>query len=729
MTEDVAVVIAEPLERPALPAWLNGAVLLLHLVRTGRWGEIAKRLRVQREGGYAGIDGFLFLLLYFGSHSNTGLKRFSERASLHGEKLAALGGRDRLPQQSSMSRILSAVELDVVRPLGPWLLRHASGAADILGHPAMQTRDANGKFWLPLDYDPTKTAVRQRGLPEGEDLPPPRRRAEGFAAPGYAGHKRGEVQVSRATLQHAGSGLWLDARLSPGNGDGCASLASAIAVATEVCAELGHPLHRALLRMDGEFGHVPYLSMCLEAGLPALSRLNRPKLLDQPDVRRRMASGPWYRVPDSRSGPTRSAMDLGMVTVPPGRDTLRDDGTSYEPIEVRVVVSRYERTGEAEHGRVIDGWQYELFAAVLLPADAWPAPDVVAAYFGRGGQENRFAQEDRELELDRVFSYNLAGQELACLVGLMVWNMEVVHGFHLNRPPVEQAPAQARQQVVDERPVPDGFASYEETVEDAVEDEVEDAVAPEPVRKSSEEDPHATLADAQRGLDWPHMLRRREGWTFDDEDAVLRCPVGEAMSLTTVVVDAGPKTSRLSFRALAGACRACPSRAACLSSAGPDAVKLTSFAVPRTSGQQLSALLEPVHRARRLERSTETLALPPPSGHRRRTPVGTPLAVDFEAGTAAPGSAQIRVAPFLPAEARKAFRRAAESLAVRVSVRKPQVEPQHPYLARGPEQRQRRRATWNERLAWYALPAGSKVEAVLHGGNAVARAFPWTAKT
>ncbi|NOY28332.1 MAG: hypothetical protein GXP62_20935 [Oligoflexia bacterium] len=625
-----------------------------------------------------------------------------------------------------MSRLLAAVEMEVVRELGPWLLWAASGAKAILQHPSTWIIDAVGRGWQVFDYDPTKTVLRRRALPEGEGLPPARRRAKGFAKPGYPGAKRGEVQVSRATLQHAGSGLWLDAPLSSGNGEGRAALASAIAVTVRVCEELGHPLQRALLRMDGEFGNVPYLSMCLEAGLPALSRLNRPKLLDQPGVRRHLAEGTWYRVPDSRSGPPRSAMDLGVVRVRPGRDSRRDDGTPYEPIDIRVVVSRYERQGKAEHGRVIDGWQYELFAAVQMPADGWPAPDVVAAYFGRGGQENRFAQEDRELELDRILSYNLAGQELASLVGLMVWNMELVHGFHLNPPPVPKGPVRPRELLVDERPVPAGFVPVEDPVEDPV---VEDKLEPEPVEESAAEDLHKALAEVLRPLDWSRMLRQREGWSFDDEKSTLRCPAGATLAVTTVIQNTGRKRSRIVFRTPAGTCRSCQFRSECLSSANVDAIKQTGFAIPKAIGEQVRALLPQVRRARRLGRSTDAMSRPPPSGLPRRAPVAEPLPVDFDAGTAQPGCAQVHAAPFLPAEARKAFRRTAEPIAVRINVHKPVVEPQHPYLATGPEDRQRRRATWAQRLEWMALPTGSTVNVVLHGGAVLAATFPWIAQT
>ena len=41
-------------------------------------------------------------------------------------------------------------------------------------------------------------------------LPEAHRHSTSIAQPGYTGRKRGEVVYSRAILQHAGSGLWLD---------------------------------------------------------------------------------------------------------------------------------------------------------------------------------------------------------------------------------------------------------------------------------------------------------------------------------------------------------------------------------------------------------------------------------------------------------------------------------------------------------------------------------------
>lgn len=467
------------------------------------------------------------------------------------------------------------------------------------------------------------------------------------------------------------------------------------------------------MRLDGEFGNVPALTLLDQSGQPALTRLNRPHLLDQPDVRERIRTGIWHRVPDSRSGPVRSALDLGTVTVHPGTETRRPDGSCYEPIHVRVVISRYRREGDAEHGRVIDGWQYELFVALRLPPDAWPAHEVVAAYFGRGGQENRFAQEDRELKLDRVFSYNLAGQELACLVGLMVWNLQIVLGTASERPLPERRPAPFATPIVDDRPVPAATRSLAAPV------------APATVEAPVPADPSAGLAEVLAEVPWEHKLKKRVDWTWDAEARVLRCPAAHATDLTHVHPDKGAKSRQIMFRAPVHACRQCPLRADCLASVRTDQAKMVTFAVPSDLAKRLAALLPAVHFARRKHQSAQTMVTPRPSGRPPRRIAGAPLAVQADTVAIPPGPHQVSHTQFLPSSARQAFRRAFEKVDFQVDVRRAVVHPEHPLLATSPERRQHRRATWTQRLGWYALPKGSSVRVTVHGGARLAAAFPW----
>ena len=427
----------------------EGAALVVDLERRGVLEAIGARVRIRREGGYCGFDILLFLLLYFAVRQSIGLRKFWDLVRGCGDKLAALGRRRQLPSPASVSRALDSVEPELLRPAGEWLLSEGAGIDPVLHHPSVQTYDARGEGWHVFDFDPTVTTLRHRALPEGDDLPAARRRSKQASA-GYSGRKRGDVQFRRGTLQHAGSGAWMQAMLHPGNGKSHVELAAALGVVVRTCERLVHPTARALLRMDGEFGWVPFVDACRSRGVPCLTRLTRPEMFEQAEVLLALREGTWHFVPDSRSGPRRSALDLGVVTVPPGVDTRRPDGTAYEPIAVRVVCSRYPRTEKAEHGRVIDGWQYELFV-VDAPADAFPAPSAVALYFGRAGLENRFAQEDREAAMDRIFSYHLPGQEFAIDVGLWVWNLRLARGFELSPPPAQRPVQEAYVPEVDDR--------------------------------------------------------------------------------------------------------------------------------------------------------------------------------------------------------------------------------------------------------------------------------------
>ncbi len=356
-----------------LPDWATpGVTMVLDLERRDQLEPLTERARIRREGGYAGFDVVLFFVYFFASQFSKGVRTYWEDdARSYGVQLAAMGGRKGLASPASLSRALSAVEFEDTRALGPWLLRVVSGIEAVMRHPAAMTWDALGLPWHAFDYDPTVHPLRQRGLPAGDDLPRAIRRCVEMA-PGHLGRKRGDMQLHRATLQHTGSSAWLDLQVAPGNGDSRAELGHALDVVAETVDALGAPRERALVRADGAFGHVPGITAARERRLPFLSRLTRPNLLDQPEVRQQLSDATWFYVPDSRSGPRRSAMDIGLVTLTPGKDTVRDDGSPYEPVEARVVVSRYpcDDASTRGRGRVIEGWRYELYVADGLSADA-----------------------------------------------------------------------------------------------------------------------------------------------------------------------------------------------------------------------------------------------------------------------------------------------------------------------------------------------------------------------
>ncbi|MCP3984439.1 MAG: hypothetical protein GY723_08615, partial [bacterium] len=687
-----------------LPDWATpGVTMVLDLERRGQLDPLTERARIRREGGYAGFDVVLFFVFFFAGGVSKGVRTYWEDdARSFGVQLAAIGGRKRLASPASLSRALSAVEFEDTRTLGPWLLREVAGIEAVMQHPAAMTWDAVGLPWHVFDFDPTVHTLRQRALPAGDDLPRAIRRCVELA-PGYSGRKRGDTQLHRSTLQHAGSSAWLDLQAAPGNGDARAELGHALDVVAETVDALGAPRERALVRADGAFGHVPGITAARERGLPFLSRLTRPNLLDQPEVRQRLAEGTWLYVPDSRSGPRRSAIDIGLVTLTPSKATVRDDGSPYEPVEVRVVVSRYpcDEASTRGRGRVIDGWRYELYVADGLPADAWPAHEVVAQYYGRTGEENRFHQEDRELDLDRIFSYHLPGQELVTLVGLFVWNLRVALGFELAPPPEPARPLTPREAESDVRAV----------IEELVEDEVASADPPgepEPIEQPPEppiDTPPTTgihplehaLSVALDTFDWEQMLTRRPGWSRLPGSMTVLCPQDQLLSLTCVNnPKRRPGRSQLFFRSTFGPCCDCVSMADCFPSARPTTAKLTAFTVSLEEGAMVRAVLGPVQQLR--ESSPRTPKEVSPGGPQLQcdpVPPRVSLAVQQLAPEPVPGSHAIVDPLLLPAAARRTFYQATRHIDVIVTVELPEVPLPHPkLLARSNADRQHRRCTW-----------------------------------
>ncbi len=661
MPRDPIEVTYKPSDTARIPdALTEGATLLIDLLQRGVVKAVGQRLHIRRQGGYCALDVWLFLLLYFTSGTGKSVKAFWKLIRNQVLRLGALAGRHSLPSPAALTRALDATETALLRDVSPWLLAGIGEIDDVLRHPAMQTYDACGQAWHVFDLDPTVTTLRHRALPMGDDLPAPRRRSGHTGAPGHSGRKRGDIQFRRVTVQHAGSSAWLHAHLSPGNGEGVVDFERALNTVVQTCERLEHPLCRAMMRMDGEYGNVPWFSACRERNLPFVTRLNRPKLYEDRDVLARLRSAIWYRVPDSGSGPQRAAADLGVLTVHPGERTRRPDGERYDPVTIRVVATIFENTDKAKRGRSLDGWQVELFA-VDLPAAAWPAPDAIAAYFGRNAEENRFAQEDRELGLDRIISYHLPGQELATLVGLSLWNLRVARGFEMAPPPWARPGQQPRCPQVDDR-----------------------------VAERWPRDPVVLTVLAE--MDWPVLLSRRPGWYWDSDTAELRCQEGRGLTLTSVrPVEHADGRTGIIFRRPRGGCEDCSSRQTCCRSARQEVPKHAEFAVSTFIADQLR---------RRL-----ALVRAKPSGPRSIEPLGTD-----------PGPYTVADSLFLPASARQIFAEAFLGATIRVDVELPPPgEPRPRLIAVDIGDRQRRRKTWTQNVERYALPDEAKVRVEVAG--------------
>jgi hypothetical protein len=728
------------------------------LYATGAIEQITDRLRIQREGGYVGVDLVLFVLFYLTARVDGGLKGFGEKVRSWRSRLGALGGRRKLPSPSSVSRILGATNDAHTQDLSEWLLFDACGAADVLSHPSVLTRDARGNPWHTFDLDPTVTVLRQRAVAEGDDLPAAQRHSD-EASPGYPGRKRGDVQISRMTLQHAGSSLWLGAWVGSGNGDWRESSQAAILRVRSICDRLEHSAERALVRVDGAGGNVPLFTACQEAGVHYVTRWSQYEVLDDDEIRRHLNGSAWFAVASSGSGPSREATDLGWIWAQPSDGTRRTDGSDYAPVRTRLVVSRFRaRNPDRKRGAgaLLEGWQYELYATDL-PADAWPAPDLVTAYYARCGMENQLYQEDQHLGLDDIFSYHIPGQQLANLIGLFLWNLRVCVGFGLAQVPSEvpgQVPYEA-EPVVSSALLPENSPAQDESIDPASTEPPEvstatadleqvavdpdpapsDAMPPEPIAATDPEqslavdpspvddpDPRGAMQEALDALDWHALLQSRPDWRWELQVGMY-CPNNVVHHLQTVKVQGQDRTRQLRFRAPYGACAECPFRAGCTSSPDPLFRKETAITVATVTAYPIQQLLERIRGGQpppppapllepRPRRTSAELRPPKP------TPTVTPkCARRWEVTAQAPGPFSVLPSVLLPAKLRRHFARSSANIEVHVAV---QLGPERGHCALfaiTSAERQNRRQTWAERAEWNALPEGSDVRVAFLGAD------------
>ncbi len=687
--------VSDPADgRCRLPDWAATFVLYISSLRQrGDLEKVGRLLRVSRQGGYCGLDVFVFLLAMFcwprPDRRTRAVKAFGAATSFCGRGLAALAGRRNWPGQSAVSRFLAVV------PAGEMLLDFGAdqliqGAEPLLRHPDAQHYDTLGEAWHVLDFDPTVIAVRERALPEGEDLPPPTRRVSAICAPGYTGRKRGEVQVSAGCLQHAGTGLWLQIMLEPGNAVVSAMLAKLLGKLDPWLDAAGATRERTLVRADGAAGNLPSVKAFSENGVHFLTRFACYGLLDRPQVQAHLRGVRWLAVPDSGSGPRRQVAELGHW--PWGDAPLLQD--MPEGLEkARIVISRFAATSKHGAGTVRDGWQYELFGTSLDPA-AWPAPEVVELYYGRAALENRFAQAAAELGIDRLFSTALGGQWLVMLVGLMVMNLRTILGAKRVGPlPIEAVQPQPRVEIVAAEPEP--------------EPEPEPEQPPEPEPEPVYAPPPNALAQIVAELDlrdWSAWTARHPGWRWLVGHGVL-CAQQKLLAPIRIRLRAHkPPTLRL--RARQTDCMACPQRDPCFAGAAPER--------PRREIHVGIATLASV-RSGAFRAMQKSLDKKPRSPVARPKPQHVPTRQLWQPPTpVVAGPWATRTPRIVPTVFRQGVYLAVRDARVDVEIVGDRLQQTPPaWLARSSGSRQRRRLTWSERLARNALAAGARVHAAM----------------
>src|SRR5260370_928413 len=230
MTHSSVTIQITPESAPSLPSWMGEVAAFAQvLAHVGILKTIQTQVQFARArfGTYDTIDFVVVLLGYALSGERT-LHAFYERLGPFADVFMALFDRDRLPDHSTLSRFLSALDQTTVEAL------RTQFQEDLVARSSFGTVgglwDRFTQQYVVVDVDGTRQAASPRALPHLPSLPAPHRRFDQVAAPGYKGRKRGEVVRTRTTLLQAHTHQFLGTFGGAGNGDYREELKRAIRV-------------------------------------------------------------------------------------------------------------------------------------------------------------------------------------------------------------------------------------------------------------------------------------------------------------------------------------------------------------------------------------------------------------------------------------------------------------------------------------------------------------------
>jgi len=693
-------------ERPIAPI-LNEYVGIVEYLREANiLEEIPDRLRLDRTSGYDGFDLITALLVFVScirAYPSLGKLCYFVRR-FHNRSVAGIVGRKDFPSQPSMSRMFAVVENSQVDELERWLLIDALDGSALWNDESVLHRDCTGHGWHVFSFDHTSTVLRLRALPEGPDLPHPNRHTDGFAKAGYPGRKRGQVMVSRGTLQHRGTRLWHGLTLGPGNGDFGTDLSHAANCIEQWAERAEVDIENCIVVVDGAHRGWPQVDVLGPMSLSYVTRLAHYGPLEDPGQLSTLLAAPWTRVRDSLSGPKRWAREMG---------TIEREGRT-----VRLVITRFQPANGKKHGagKLIDGWQCEVFATDLQ-ADQWPAAEVVTLYYARCGEENDFAREDAALDLDHVAHFELPGQRLFNLVGLWLWNLRILRGMELQGGLQTISCSQGPREVTVEQPEVDDTEKCDPTPS------LEPPFHTEPVKTNSDKSPDAEVHQSSEAVQSHaapsateqlfHQLvatlearfENKAGWMFDSNTLNIWCPDNRPLKLhqSRPVSD---RSVEVRFRGLQSQCSTCPLRTECSSSATQSFTKeiTTRIALPPESVEALLAILSEKAKPSSPPRTPPRLSQPIKRGFSRISALQAPDP------NVTPGPLQMRQPYLVVAVLVNLLLDYTLGLHIHVQTTLGQVPVALPkYYTMTDADRQKRRHTWAQRHEWNALPEGSKV--------------------
>jgi hypothetical protein len=521
-----------------------------YLTRLGLLEKIASRVRFARArfGTYDVID-FVVVLVGYALSGEPTIQAFYERLLPFATPFMALFGRDQLPDRSTLSRLLKAIDQPTVEAL------RALFQEDLVSRPLTEVgeqkaglRDRWGELWKVFDADGTRQVARQRALPQTDALPVAYRRFNAVCAPGYTGHKRGEVVRTRTTLLLAHTQQWFGTFGNAGNGEYRGELLRVIQVVTLYATKQNISLARIILRLDGQYGDFAVIVDVASRGLCYITRGKDYGLLDLPQVQARLALPPDQETAHPETGTCRMLFDCPDIPL---------TGTE---LRTRVIVATHPATGTAAPiGVTRDGVVYELFFTAL-PQVAFTPADVVDLYLRRGAFETVLSDEDQEQDPDRWVSHTSCGQEFWQILSQWMWNVRLELGHRFNPTPMR-------------------------TTEFA---EAKASSLPAPIPENT---PSVIYGRAR----WARTARVGifAGADFTEQpDGTLRCPAGHPLYAQERRAEEDG-TVRIVYAARVADCRGCPLRECCLGHGKETKNPRRVSAVLRPIATRLSSAVSP----------------------------------------------------------------------------------------------------------------------------------------
>jgi hypothetical protein len=399
MTQTSVTIQIAPDSQLSTPSWMGEvAAMAQALTHVGVLKAIHERVRFARArfGHYDVID-FVVVLIGYALSGEPTLQAFYERLLPFAQPFMALFRRNRLPDRSTLSRFLAALNQASVEALRT-LFQEDLGARRPFASPG-GLWDRLEQHWIVVDVDGTRQAARQRALPQHESLPDPHRRFDQVAMAGYMGRKRGEVVRTRTVILQAHTHHFLGTFAGAGNGDYRGELKRAIQVITSYATAHKLAACQILVRLDGLYGNAAVLMDVLDTGLGIIGRSRDYALLELAEVQAVLVRPPVEVCAHPESGAVRALYDCPALPL-----------TTQGPLVRLVVASHPASSLSPAIGVERNGVIYELFVT-RLAVDAFSAKDVLELYLHRGSFETVLADEDQEQDSDRWCSHAPCGQE------------------------------------------------------------------------------------------------------------------------------------------------------------------------------------------------------------------------------------------------------------------------------------------------------------------------------